>query len=94
MRVTSAGLLFSGPTAYPSNLFKAPATSDDKNSNEQTYKFTKAEKHATGELAQSLMELTDTWEIKNEGSSIVVTEEWNLNAPDLLWELCLRTRTC
>ena len=89
MRITPAGLLFSGPTAYPSNLYKAPVTYEDKDFtlNEQAYQDKKAKNHDKDELAETLLDLTDTWEIKYEGGSIVVTEEWNRNAPDLLWEL-------
>ena len=30
MRITPAGLLFSGPTAYPSNMYEIPVIVDDK----------------------------------------------------------------
>ena len=89
MRVTPAGLLFSGPTAYPSNLHKVPVIFEDKefNSNEQAYQHKKAKNHELDELATYIKGLTDTWEIKNEGGNITTSSEWNKLSPDLLWSL-------
>ena len=89
MRITTSGLLFSGPTAYPSNMCKVPITYWTKNytSNEQAYQCIKAESHDNEELAKTLKEMSSAFEIKDEAGCIVVTDEWNDNAPELIWEL-------
>ena len=89
LRVTASGLLFSGPTAYPSNLFKIPIKYQEKdyNSNEQAYQYKKAKNHERDDLDTALMQMTETHDIKDEASNIEVSDEWNESAPDLLMEL-------
>ena len=89
MRIVDAGLLFSGPTAYPSNMHKAPITYADKdyNSNEQVYQCTKAEVHKHFDLAKSLKETSNVYAIKADSSEIVTTAEWKAAAPEFLWRL-------
>ena len=55
MRITPAGLLFSGPTAYPSNMYEIPVIVDDKEykSNEMAYQNKKANHHNYNELAEA-----------------------------------------
>ena len=89
MRVTAASHLFSGPTTYPSNMAKISVKYLDKDysSNEQAYQCIKAVKHDNKDLANTLKELTDAPEIKDEAAVIVVSDEWNDKAPDFLMEL-------
>ena len=63
MRVTASGLLFSGPTAYPSNVFKVPITYRTKKytSNEQAYQCIKAESHDNKELAKTVKEMSSAF---------------------------------
>ena len=87
MRMTKYGLLFSGPTAYPSNLFKTPIQFQKKDYtlNEQAVQCTKATRHDKNEIAETLKQMTSSYEIKIEGGKIVTSEEWNEQAPNLLW---------
>ena len=69
MRITESGLLlFSGPTAYPSNLFKAPIKYKEKdyNSNEQAYQHNKAEAHDREDLATTIMQMSESLEMKKK----------------------------
>ena len=89
MRIVEAGLLFSGPTAYPSNMYPAEIEHDNKdyNSNEQCFQCTKAQVHDELDLAATLKEMSNAYDIKENAADIVTTEEWNRSAPALLWEL-------
>ena len=89
MRLVEAGLLFSGPSAYPSNMAYAPVRYDSKDyiSNEQAFQHTKAVRHNQPELAASLKEMTNSYAIKVDASEIVTSEDWNKSAPELLWDL-------
>ena len=89
MRITEAGLCFSGPTAYPSNLHYAPVSYQKKKyiCNEQAYQCTKATHHDQPDLAVALKALTNSHEIKSDANDIVVTDEWNRKAPGILWDL-------
>ena len=89
MRIVEAGLLFSGPTAYPSNMNYATITYDNKdfNCNEQVFQCLKAEVHKHPELAASLKANPNAYAIKVDASQIVTTKEWKAAAPELLWKL-------
>ena len=89
MRITKAGLLFSGPTAYISNMAYAPIKVGDTphDSNEEAYQYRKAKDHGCDGLAEAILHMEDTHEIKRETKSIVTTEEWNKDAPNKLWDL-------
>ena len=80
MRIVKAGLCFSGPTAYPSNMYLAEITHGNKDydSNEQAYQCTKATTHDEADLKYA---------IKVDASEIATTEEWNRETPALLWDL-------
>ena len=61
MRITKAGLLFSGPTAYISNMSYAPITIRDSpphDSNEEAYQFRKATDHGCAGLAEAVLKTT------------------------------------
>ena len=89
MRITIAGLLVSGPTAYPSNMYEVLVTVNNKEykSNEMAYQCKKATKHNLQELADAIDEMTSSWEIKNKTNDITVSDKWNQHAPDLIWDL-------
>ena len=59
MRITKAGLLFSGPTAYISNMAYAPITVDDipHDCNEEAYQFRKAKDHGCEGLAAAILKM-------------------------------------
>ena len=80
MRIVKAGLCFSGPTAYPSNMYLAEITHGNKDydSNVQAYQCRKATTHDEADLKYA---------IKVDASEIATTEEWNRAAPALLWDL-------
>ena len=89
MRITKAGLLFSGPTAYISNMSYAPILVDGipHDSNEEAHQYKKAKTHGLDELAEAIHNMENSYEIKKDGGEIVTTEEWNENAPNDLWKL-------
>ena len=88
MRIVEAGLLFSGPTACPSNMYPAGIEHDNKDykSNEQCFQCTKAQVHDELDLAATMKEMSNAYDIKDIAADIVTTEEWNRSAPALLWE--------
>ena len=89
MRIVDAGILFSGPTAYPSNLHYADITFEDKDyiCNEQAYQCTMAEVHEEPELAKHLKGCTNAWAIKVDSTHVKTTKEWKEGSPKLLWKL-------
>ena len=89
IRVTKSGVLFSGPTAYISNMFYASVSYEgrDYGSNEQAIQCTKALLHDCIELANALKNLSNSYKIKSEAGSIVTTEQWKSSMPDRLWTL-------
>ena len=89
MRVTQAGLCFSGSSAFPSNMYYATVTFNKKeyNSNEQAYQCTKADCHDKSDMALALKQMTNSYEIKIEAGNIQVTDDWNKISPDILWDL-------
>ena len=90
MRITSKGLLFSGPTAYLSNMAYIPVTHKKLpfESNEQGYQWRKAINHKDEELAKEIIETKgNSYEVKSAGGLITASQEWNDMAPDVLEEL-------
>ena len=89
MRITKYGLLFSGPTAYQSNLYKAPIQFHQKDytTNEHAFQCKEAERHDKKDLAEALKDIPTAYEVKIEGGKIVASEAWNDQAPDLLWDM-------
>ena len=69
MRITKAGLVFSGPTAYISNMSYAPITVDDipHDTNEEAYQYKKAKTHGCDGLAEALKEMENVYKIRKEG---------------------------
>ena len=89
MKITKAGLCFSGPTAYPSNMYYAPIVVGNKvhDSNEQCFQYDKATEHGCDDLADRIRKMDDPYDIKNESNNIITTAEWDQASPDKLWEL-------
>ena len=89
MRITKAGLLFSGPTAYISNMAYAPIKVGDlpHNTNEEAYQYRKCKDHGCDTLAEAILSMDDAHQIKRETADIVRTEEWDNDAPNKLWDL-------
>ena len=86
MRLSIKGLLFSGPSAFISNLSRYPIRFEDKDytSNEQGYQWTKATRHNEEEIAAEIKRCTEAFDILYAGSEITTTAEWNKNAPLLI----------
>ena len=86
MRLSKKGLLFSGPSAFISNLSYYPIRFEERdyNSNEQVYQWTKANRHDQPEIAAEIKRCTEAFDILYAGAEIVTTSEWNKNAPLLL----------
>ena len=89
IRLTKSGLIFSGPTAFPSNLspadfvfHKTPYTST-----EQGYQHLFATHHLEFDIAEKIMKTTNTWDIKKLTENIVADPEWDRISPHKLYEL-------
>ena len=78
MRLTKSGLVYSGPSAIFSHLYKAPFTIDDTpyNSVEQKLQYEKSMMAKDLQAAESIMNSTSTWEIKQIGDRVKVTKEY------------------
>ena len=89
MRITRRGLVFSGPTAYISNLSRHPLRYDNKsfNCNEKGFQWRKAMDHHDPELAEEIKDTDEPYEIKAAGGIITESDEWTEKAPDLLEDM-------
>ena len=89
IRLTKAGLLFSGASAFPSNMFYAPIKvgNIEHDCNEQSYQYDKAKDHGFDELAEVIRGMDDPMEMKKSTKKIKTTEEWKTGSPDKLWDL-------
>ena len=78
MRLTRAGLVYSGPTAIFSHLYRATFTIDDTpyNSVEQKLQYEKAMMAKDLQAAEQIMNTHDTWRIKQIGDLVKVTKEY------------------
>ena len=78
MRLTRSGLVYSGPTAIFSHLYKATFTNDDTpyNSVEQKLQYEKAMMAKDLQAAETIMATDDTWIIKQTGDKVKVTQEY------------------
>ena len=92
IRLTKAGLLFSGATAFPSNMFYAPIKvgNIEHDCNEQSYQYDKAKDHGFDDLAEEIRGMDEPMEMKKATKKIKTTEEWKSEAPDKLWDLISR----
>ena len=86
MRLSKKGILFSGPTAFVSNLSRYPIRFEDRdyNSNEQGFQWTKATRHDEPEIAEEIMKCKEPFDILYAGADITTSPEWNRNSPLLL----------
>ena len=89
IRLTKAGLLFSGPTAYLSNLSPADFVYEATpySSTEQGIQHLNATHHLEFEIAEKVMKSTKPWEIKSLTKDIKQDLEWERMAPHKLYEL-------
>ena len=78
MRLTKSGLVYSGPSAVLSHLYKATFTIDDTpyNSVEQKLQYEKAMMACDLQAAETIMNTHDTWGIKRIGDKVKVTQEY------------------
>ena len=89
IKLTKAGLTFSGPSAYLSHMYncdfvfsKTPYTSV-----EQGFHHTHATHEMDFETAEAIMELYNAIDIKHAARNLPKSEEWGKMAPDVLWDL-------
>ena len=75
MRITKAGFLFSGPTAYISNMAYTPIKVGDvpHDTNEEAYQYRKCKDHGCDTLAEAILSMDDAHQIKRETADIVTT---------------------
>ena len=78
MRKTTSGLVYSGPTAIFSHLYKARFVIDDTpyNSVEQRLQSEKAKLAKDLQAYDDIMSLHDTWGIKQRGDRVKATKEY------------------
>ena len=89
IKLTKAGLTFSGPTAFLSHLFrcsfvygKVPYTSV-----EQGYHHTHALVEEDHEIASAIINTDDVQRIKDLAKDLPKSEKWLEMSPDKMWEL-------
>ena len=78
MKRTASGLVYSGPTAIFSHLYKAKFVIDEipYNSVEQRLQSEKAKLANDMQAYDDIMALHDTWRIKQRGERVKVTKEY------------------
>ena len=78
MKLTASGLVYSGPTAIFSHLYKCTFTIDNTpyHSVEQKIQYEKAMMAEDLQAAELIMNTQDTWTIKNIGNRVKVTKEY------------------
>ena len=78
MKETKSGLVYSGPTARFSHLYKVEIVIDGRpfNSVEQKLQFEKATLASNAKIADDIMRETETWKIKTLGDRIPLSQEW------------------
>ena len=89
IKLTKAGLTFSGPTAFVSNMSPCDFTYHDQpyTSTEQGIQHLNAVHHQVPEIAKKILEMTDAVRIKKLSHDIPKSETWPKIAPGKLLEL-------
>ena len=89
IRLTKAGLLFSGPSAFLSNMGRSDFTFENQayTSVEQGIQHQNAVHHSADELARKILGTDDAKYIKTLSHDIPKTETWKGLAPSKLWDL-------
>ena len=90
IRVTKSGIVFSGPSAFISNMYRSPVTYKNKDyvTNEHAIRCTKAEAHDQPALAEKLKKISGSFQVKKQADeNIKATDEWNAAAPNLIEEI-------
>ena len=85
----ATNMLFSGPSAFPSNLSPADFIFDKTpyTSTEQGYQHLFASHHLEFDIAEKIMKTTKTWDIKKLTENITPDLEWERIAPHKLFQL-------
>ena len=89
LKITKCGLTFSGPTAFCSNMHRCDFVYNDQayTSTEQGFQHLHAVHENEIEIANKILTLTNTKEIKDLSHNIPKSESWNRVAPGKLWSL-------
>ena len=89
IKMTKAGITFSGPTAFPSNLSQADFVFEGQpyTSSEQGYQNLNAIFNDVPEIAAKIMATNNTKAIKDFSHEIPKSEAWKKIAPSRLWGL-------
>ena len=89
MKLTKAGLTFSGPTAFVSNMSKCDFTYNGQpyTSSEQGIQHLNAVHHQMPEIAKKILETTCAKRIKDISKDIPKSDTWKKIAPGKLLEL-------
>ena len=89
MKLTKAGLVFSGPTAFVSNMHRCDFVYNGQpyTSSEQGIQHLNAVHHKVPELAQKILDTSSPKEIKSISHDIPKSESWPKISPGILWDL-------
>ena len=89
IKMTKAGLTFSGPSAYLSHMHRCPVVYKkvSYSSVEQGYHHLHAVFEGEEELAKAIMNVHDPYAIKDAAEPLPKSEAWGKVAPGRMWEL-------
>ena len=91
IKLTKAGLTFSGPTAYLSHMFTCPFVHQKKTycSVEQGYHHIHATVEGEMDIAKTILNTHNAYDIKDVADPLPKSEKWNNMAPTIVMELNL-----
>ena len=89
IKLTKCGLIFSGPTAFPSNMSYSDFVYDGQpySSSEQGFQHLDAVHNDVPDIAAKILATRDTKIIKDMSHDIPKSDSWNKIAPTKLWGL-------
>lgn len=82
-------MCFAGPKAYYSNFYPAPLRYQSRFfvSSEQAFQWRKANFHKDTEAERKILETSDPYKIKKEGSLVENSDNWKLEEETILYEI-------
>ena len=89
IKMTRAGLTFSGPSAYLSHMHRCQFVfkGNPYSSVEQGYHHQHAEFEKEFEIAKKIMLIHNAYDIKDAAASLPKSEAWGKIAPSVMWKL-------
>ena len=89
IKLTKAGLCFSGPSAFMSHMHRCSFTyrKVPYSSVEQGYHHLHAEFEEETEIAKAIMDIHNPYDFKDVTGNIPKTDKWAAKAPSVMWDL-------